>query len=515
MKKNQKQFMKNLFLFFILSIFYATSFSQQITYSQPETQDSRSLDFQIIGKIHDNFLIYKNIRNDYAICSYDNSMRLLNRVGLRFMPDKTLNVDFVAYPDFAWLIYQYQKRSTVYCMAVKINDDGKLLSDPIQLDTTHINFFANNKIYSTINSEDKSKIMIYKIQKKNGFFNFTTLLFNDSLQLIHESGIPTNFDDRKDLFSDFYVDNEGNFVFTKGNKSSTKDFIETLDLVTKKPVEDSFIINTFNLSGNYLDAIKLKIDNVNKHYIVNSLYYEKKRGNVAGVYTAVWDVDQKHTITDVFQNLGDSVRAIAKSNGNNKTALNDFFLRDIVLKKDGGFILTAEDFYSQSRSTPWNRYDYLYGYPSFSPYNYYNMYSPFYNGMYGYGGYPYYNSREPQRYYYNNVLILDMDKTGVLDWASVINKTQYDDETDNFLSYATMLTGGQLHFLFNSIERRSFLLVDHSVSGSGKVTINPPLKSLDRGYQFMPRYGLQVSASQIIIPCVYRNYICFAKIEFP
>ena len=505
--------MKKLFLFIISTIFYTAVFSQQVYYTQPESQDSRQLNFEIIGKIHDNFLIYKNIRNNFAVCSYDNSMRLLNRVDLKFMPDNTLNVDFVTYPDFAILIYQFQKRNTIHCMAVKLNADGKLLSDPVELDTTHINFFANNKIYSTINSEDKSKIMIYKIQRKNGRFNFTTLLFNDSLQLLHRSRIETFFDDRKDMFSDFFVDNDGNFVFTKGNKSSTKDFIEELALITKQADLDSFRVNTLDLKDNYLDAIKLKIDNENKHYIINSLFYEKKRGNVEGVYTAVWDIDNKNIITEQFQNIGDSIRAIAKTNGNNKTALNDFFIRDIVLKKDGGFILTAEDFYSQSRSGPWNRYDYLYGYPSFSPFNYY-MYSPFSYGYYGYGRYPYFNSRGQDRYYYNNVLVLNMDKTGNIDWASVVNKTQYDDETDNFLSYATILTGGQLHFLFNSLERRSFLLVDQSVSGSGKVTRNAPFKNLDRGYQFMPRYGKQVSANEIIIPCFYRNYICFAKIEF-
>ena len=223
-------------------------------------------------------------------------------------------------------------------------------------------------------------------------------------------------------------------------------------------------------------------------------------------------MENKNVITQQFQYLGDSIRTIAKSNGNNKTALNDFFIKDIVLRKDGGFILTAEDFYSQSRSNPWNRYDYLYGYPSFSPYNYY-LYSPYSYGYYG--RYPYYDSRGQNRYYYNNILVMNMDKSGTTDWASVVNKTQYDDQTDNFLSYVIMLSGGQMHFLFNDLERRSLLLVDRSVAGSGKVTRNPPLKSLDRGYQFMPRYGKQVSASQIIIPCTYRNYICFAKVEFP
>ncbi|MDQ2720101.1 MAG: hypothetical protein M3Z26_10145 [Bacteroidota bacterium] len=502
--------MKNFFLFICLSLFYLAAFSQEITYSQPESNDIRNLNFEIIGKIHDNFLVYKNLRNTSAVSVYDNSMKLLNRIDLRFMPDKTLNVDFVAYPDFAWLIYQYQKRNILHCMAVKINGDGKLLTDPVQLDTTSISFFADNKIYSTIYSEDKSKIMIYKIQKKNDKFNFTTLLFNDSLQLLRKSRMETSFEEKKDVFSDFFVDNNGNFVFTKGNKSSTRDFIQELDLIIKHPQEDTFNMNRLDLTGKFLDEIKLKVDNVNNHYVMNSFYYTKRRGNVEGVYTSVWDEQNKSLASQNFFPLADSVRAIAKTDGGNKMALNDFFIRDVILKKDGGFILTAEDYYTQSRSSPWNRYDYLYGYPNFSPY-YYNYYSPYSYGYYGRQGF--YNNSQV-RYYYNNILILNMDNTGKLDWTRVIHKSQYDDENDNFLSYAIIITGGQLHFLFNELERRNQLINDQSISGEGDVTRNPPLKSLDRGYQFMPRYAKQVSAAQIIVPCTYRNYICFAKIEY-
>jgi len=282
-------------------------------------------------------------------------------------------------------------------------------------------------------------------------------------------------------------------------------------LITKKPHSDTFNLHPLDIAGNYLDEIKLKVDNVNNHYLINSLYYQKKRGNVVGLYTAVWDKENNSMMTQNFVPLGDSVRSSAKSDGSNKDALNDFFIRDVILKKDGGFILIAEDYYTQSRSLPWNRYDYLYGYPSFSPY-YYNYYSPYSYGYYGRSGY--FNNNSQVRFYYNNVLILNEDKTGELESSSVIHKTQFDDGEDNFLSYALMLSGGQLHFLFNELERRNQLLNDQSISASGQVTRNPPLKSLDKGYTFMPRYAKQVSASEIIIPCVYRNYICFAKIEY-
>jgi hypothetical protein len=77
-----------------------------------------------------------------------------------------------------------------------------------------------------------------------------------------------------------------------------------------------------------------------------------------------------------------------------------------------------------------------------------------------------------------------------------------------------MNTGGQLHFMFNVEERKGNLLNDYVLSGSGKVNHNPTLKNLDRGYDFMAKYGKQVSSYQMIMPCLYRNNICFAKIDF-
>lgn len=496
-------------LLYLLVLFALPAAAQQIIYSKPESGDLRSLDFEVIGKVQNNYLIYKHLRNNYDISVYNDDMEQTDKVPLQILPDKTLQVDFIAYPDYVWMVYQFQKRNIIHCMAAKINGDGKLLADPIELDTTSINFLADNKIYSTIASEDKSKIMVFKVQKKNDRFNFTTLLFNDKLELQKKSRITEYYDDKKNVFSDFILTNNGNFVFSKGDRSNSRDFIRELFMVTKAPEADSFAITAVPLGDNMVDEIKLKVDNLNQHYIINSFYYAKRKGNVEGLYTAVMNITDNKLVSINRINFGNSIRETVKEKGANKAAFNDFFIRDIILKKDGGFILTAEDFYTQSRSNPWNRWDYLYGYPSFySPY-YYNYYSPYY----GYGN-RYYDFNSQTRYYYNNVLVVSIDEQGKYQWSNVIHKSQFDEGNDNYLSYALMLTGGQLHFLFNEMERRQRLISDQSVTPDGKVNRNPPLRSLDRGYEFMPRYARQVAANEIIVPCSYRNYICFAKIEF-
>jgi hypothetical protein len=509
--------MKQILIFCVLSFISAHSFSQQITYSDPENDDTQSLDFNIIGKVGNNYLVYKHIRNRYAVSVYDNTMKSIQRTDLDFLPDRTINVDFVAYPDFAYIIYQYQKKNVLHCEAAEINGDGKIIKDPFSVDTTHISFFADNKIYSTIHSEDKSKIMVYKIQKKYDQFNFTTLLLNDSLQLIHKSRIVANYAEHKDIFSDFYVDDGGNFVFTRGARANSRDYLQSLYLVTKPANADEFVSDELNLAGNYLDEIKLKIDNENNQYLLNSLYYAKRNGNVEGLYTAVWDKQHDTLVSQTFARFSDSLRMMAKSQGNAKFAFNDYFIRDVILKKDGGFILTAEDQTAQSRGTPWNRYDYLYGNNRFyAPYDGYMIYSPYYypgySPYYTYGN-PYYYG-QPVRFYYQNIAVLDLDKSGNMIWNNVIHKSQFDDNTDRYLSYGKIVTGGKIHFLFNELERHAELINDQSVTPNGQVILNPPLRSLDRSHEFMPRYAKQVSYYQIIVPCTFRNYICFAKIEY-
>ena len=104
-----------------------------------------------------------------------------------------------------------------------------------------------------------------------------------------------------------------------------------------------------NLSGNYLDEIKLKVDNVNQQYLINSLFYKKKNGNIEGLYTAVWDKKNDTLVSQNFAEFSDSIREQAKTEGGIRLAFNDYFIRDVILKKDGGFILTAEDHTTQSR----------------------------------------------------------------------------------------------------------------------------------------------------------------------
>src|SRR5687768_5696564 len=76
--------------FFSILVFCAISVSaigQKIVYSEPEREDNRRTNFEIIGKVGNNILVFKGNRSDNAISVYSSDMKLVERVKLGYMDD--------------------------------------------------------------------------------------------------------------------------------------------------------------------------------------------------------------------------------------------------------------------------------------------------------------------------------------------------------------------------------------------------------------------------------------------
>lgn len=486
--------------------------AQRLVYSEPSKDDTRRLNFEIIGKINGNFLIYKNIRSKNWIAILDNDMKQVASVEQNYLPDndRVINADFFPYNDFTYMIYQYRKKNIIYCIAARIDGNGNKIGDLVELDTTQVNFGADNKIYSVVTSEDKSKIMVFKINSKNKkLYIITTLLLDDKLNELKRSRLSMPMDDRNDYLNEFQLDNDGDLIFTKFDRVNNEN-IGNAAFVIKYAQADSFMVKYLDTQNKYLDEIRIKPDNFNKRYFVTSFYYKQRRGNIDGYYFYVWDKQSGQPAIEDTVSFSDELRREARGNASMRTAFNDYFIRNIINRKDGGFILSSESYYTTSRGGGWNRWNNLYGSPYLRSYDYY-YYSPYsYNSLWGNR----WNSGQNVRYQADNITIMSFDKYGKREWSSVITKEQFDDQSDDLLSYQIMNTGGELHFLFNNLEKRANLLNDFSLKPDGKITRNPTLKNLDRGYELMPKFAKQVSSRQVIIPCVYRNYICFAKLEY-
>ncbi len=504
---------KRLFLAALIICTGLAATAQRIVYSEPDRDDTRRMDFEIAGKIGGNFLLYKNTRGKNWITALNNDMQQVAKVEQDYVPDndRMINVDFFPYNDFCYMIYQYQKKNVIYCVASKIDANGNKIGSITEIDTTHLGFAANNKIYTVQSSEDKSKLIVFKINSKNKrSYILTSLLMNEKLDLLKKSRIAIPMEERNDFINDFYLDNDGDMVFSKFFRNNN-DNISKAAFVVKYALADTLHMKELNIEKTWLDEIHIKVDNYNKRYFLTSFYFQERKGNIEGLYFYAWDKTKDEPYFERTSAFTEELRKEARGDASIKTAFNDYFIRNIITRKDGGFIIGSEAYFTTSRFNNWNRWDYLYGSPYMSSFNNSNYYSPYYsNSFWG----SRMNNNQSVRYHADNITVLSFDDKGKLEWNNVMGKTQYDDETDDLLSYQLMNTGGQVHFLFNQQERRNNLLSDYSISPDGQMNRNPTLKNLDKGYLFMPKYGKQVSSRQMIVPCLYRNYICFAKIDY-
>ena len=490
-------------------------FGQTITYSEPDKDDSRTLNFEVIGKVGGNVMIYKNYQNLHQIVTLGADMKQVDKIKLDFINFRLLNSEFIQYSDFVYMFYQYQKRSTLYCMVVKLDASGKKMGEPTHLDSTdNINYSANNKIYSILRSEDKQKILLFKVNTQNDKSNLlSSFLYDKDMVLQKKSKVSINMPQRNDFLSEFSLDNAGNLICIRVSGTSTNDNINRISLITKPALSDNFTITDLKLANIYLDDIRIKVDNFNNHYIISSFYSKLKRGNIEGLYYSLWDKQLNKELLNATTPFTEEFREEARGDGNTKSAFNDCFLKNIILRKDGGFIVIAESAYTSSRGNTLNRWDYLYGSPYLVPTDYYSWNSPI--GYYPWGQSSMYNSNNNlTRYFADNVSLISFGPEGKMEWSNVIRKTQFDDNTDNYIGFGLFNTGEELHFIFNLQEKRSMILTNQTITRSGQINRNATLKNLDKGYDFMSRHSKQIGVRQAIVPCMYRGFTCFAKIDF-
>jgi hypothetical protein len=471
------------------------SFAQKITYSQPEKNGGHSVDFNIIGKIDNHYLVYKHTKNSNNIFLYDKGMKLINTANMEFVPDKIVNAETILYKNYFYFVYQYQKDNVVSCAVAKMDEEGKIIGEPAILDTTSINFFMNSKIYKVLYSENKQKIMVYRISNKADTLYVTCSLFNEQLKLLDKFSVLVRMQAQNDFLSEIILDNDGSIAFAKvsGNPEVSK--TQNISLVVKNPYDNNINTYALDIGKIYLNDIRVRADNLNNRFLVTGFYLKQRKGNIDGLYCAIWNKNSEQITVSKQIAFSDQLKnAIAQASSNTT------YLQNIIMRKDGGFAVILEC----ANSTNHVAYD--------------NVVSTDYYSSTDWGDIVYSSSSTNgtlnRDYFAYNITLMSFDSVGGMEWSSIIPKNQYGRSTSNFIGYGTYQTPDEVNFLFNEASKKSTSMQSLKVNASGEIALNPTLKKLDRNYSFMPRFAKQVSSNEVLIPCQHKNSLCFAKIEF-
>jgi len=497
---------------FLLLLLVQFTSAQNVLFSEIQKKDNKNIKFEILGKIEGHYLVYKNISRTHFLATYDAQMQLIETNELDFLPENIFDIDFIRYPDYFIVLFQYQKNKTVYCNAAKVDIHGKLLQPIAVLNFTNIGFFANQKIFKTVYSEDKQQILVFKKNVKNDVISLEAKLYNPNFSLIDSVFQQYGFNARNDNFTDCSIDNLGNFYFVKEQTEFNGDNIKSLELYQHRFNQIGFVNIPIDLKGFFVTGSCLKVDNINKKILLNAFYLSEKQDLPEGLFSAVIDPLNFVTEKSSFNLFSEDIKKSLQSDKYKKDNQQIILSENILLKKNGSFILMAEDNYTElvynnNQFNNSNYYDPSSGYAS----NDYYMYNQNFNS---YRSFNSFNNSNSLRYYYKDIVLVGIGEDLQMEWVNQIKKNQVDVEQDNFLSFTTINLGTQIQYVFIDKDPQHEIMSIQGLFSDGSIKRYPAIKSRQLGYEFMPRLSKQVGSKELLMPFIYLGKIGFAKIMF-
>ncbi len=285
------------------------------------------------------------------------------------------------------------------------------------------------------------------------------------------------------FLNDFVVSNEGNVYLLSSldlDKKALRDKKYTINLATEENNKLKSI--PLLLEKNFISDIRMELDIINNQLIIAGFYSEMNSNSSAGIFYASMKFNTEEVLVKTesfkakFLNSFNTERTV-----NRGTELINYYIDKIILRTDGGVIIIAESNYV-TESTNYN--------------SYYQLYTTSYT------------------YHYDNILIFSINPNGKIHWESIIQKNQVsEDDAAFYSSYILLLDADRLHLIFNKFIRKSTDIVSFTINNKGESFERIILKENDN-ILLMPGGGKQISADQIVIPCIQKNKTNFIRISY-
>ena len=286
------------------------------------------------------------------------------------------------------------------------------------------------------------------------------------------------------------ISNEGCLYLPLSTPVGAKNYSDQLWLLSLQPGTTRFITKELPLNNLYVAGYYMKMDNVNKRIYAGGFYAAKKSGSYDGILYAYYDIGSSSFQNRKFISF-DSQILSATGSRSKRRAFDDYVVRQMIVKNDGGFVMVSESYFVSTRSS------YAPGFGYYAAY-----YSP-------------YMSANVREYHYNDIMVLSYNGEGQREWGTIIPKTQYSQEDGGlFSSYALLNTGGTLAFLFNDFNSTHSRIQMGAVDELGKLQMHSFTAEGNDYPDWIPRSAKQVASRIMVVPCLHKRQICFAKIVF-
>lgn len=479
------------FLVLVLAGMAGRTEAQDIFYSKENKFTFQNSDFSVVGWSGDRLYTYRASKEGYYLDAYNDSMRLLATVALDFFPQKIYETRFYTTADRIIVLYQAVQRNQVVQYAALLDSKARMLQKPIVLDSAKMGWMSSEKkYYSSAISSDKSKIAVFGVgNKKDKKTAVNMVLLDSDLRVLGKSH-PYLPGDGDFIQGQALLGNDGTLYlssYSGGGQDYAGDaLVFKLDVQAQEFKSISLPLGTNRISGMYI-----RLDDSRSELYLGAFFSEKKSGNLDGIVYGLYSMTSDTFSLFKLIPFDDQLRN-ASSDRNKKKAFNDYDVRNIIVKNDGGFILVAENYYVTTRTSNYG-----------TGYGYYSWYN---------NGYPSSSTRE---YHYGDIMTLDYNINGERQWQNFIRKEQYSQEDEGlFSSYVMLNSGATLVFLFNDFSASKSALNLAALGVDGELQLKKMSTGRTEGADWLPRAGKQTDLRELLIPVLRKNSLGFARVVF-
>ncbi|MDH3710007.1 MAG: hypothetical protein OER04_08980 [Cyclobacteriaceae bacterium] len=392
---------------------------------------------------------------------------------------------------------------------------------------------SNDGFYDYNLSRDSSKLMIFYDSPNNANMEekFGITVLDDELNPIWDKEVSLPFKDRLYEINRYKVDNQGNAyllgIVYKGQvrvRRQGRPNYEYHLLAYNKG--DTYTEYLLNLDEKFITDMQFDFT-PSGDIVCAGFYSEYGTRSIRGTFYLLIDSKTKEVKKEFYQEFEADFLTdfMSERKADKGRELSQYDLNRLEIRRDGGVVLVAEQFYIQETSD----YNSLnpYGYPYYSRYGLFRY--PY--RRYGYG-YPYYDSNSDVQYNYNDLMVININPDGSIQWARRIPKRQRSkNDGGAYSSYALSVAKGKLFFVFNdnpkNLHKQSSDLKIHnftkgkesvvvlvSVDGKGEVKKEPLFQVRDTNTYTKPKVCEQISRDQMIIFSQRNRKTKFAKLNF-
>jgi hypothetical protein len=467
---------------FVMSFLQVTA--QDILMSDEQVMRTDCV-YEIIGKIGNKVLLFKDEANEFTVQIYDDKMKQVKEskldVGnsyLKFVGITATSKDFT-------ILYSHKEKGDTYLKANKYNNQLKLL------DTATISVFERRAfapIFMMEKSQNKQFVLMYNIDKEK---ILETIVFDTKkMEKVWEYTFePTDYYHRRD-FVDFLVDNHGggHLILERDNEKNKKDSnrFEFYSFDENMETANGYLIS---MREQLWYDVYFEYDNVHDKIVAGGLYANEFQTKTEGYF--YFNINPKNADDFVLKYQSFDPDFVQEVLGKEKPSKKDGFaevdIREIVLRQDGGILLIAERNRIYVRQT--------------------NTMATTYSSR---------NMAATQTdYYYDDLLVFSIHPTGELHWKDILHKKQYSqDDNALYSSYFLLKTRSNLRFLYNDEIKQEGIVNEYILTGDGTPDRKNIMNTQGVKLMLVMKNAIQVSVDEVIIPSERRRQLKLVKLTY-